>query len=80
MRLRYTGSDEARDLAVRGGVIVCPRGKWVDVEKEAEASGIPVEHALVVASEVAQQDDWESDSKSKAAPDKSAKDATEEKQ
>lgn len=59
MRLRYTGSDEARDLAVRGGVIVCPRGKWVDVEKEAAASGIPVEHAEIVARSVAELPDWE---------------------
>lgn len=66
MKIRYTGPDESRDLAVRGGVIVCPRMKWVDVTKEAAATGIAEGHAEVVAREVVKQDDWELESVVKA--------------
>lgn len=67
MRLRYTGADESRDIAVRGGLIVCPRMKWIDVTAEAEANGIAPGHAEVVARDIATQDDWQLESTVKAA-------------
>lgn len=60
MRIKWNGADEARDLAYPGGVVVCPRGKWVDVDKEAAAAGVAPEHLLIVARSVAGPD-WEFD-------------------
>lgn len=67
MKIKYSGADDSRDLAVRGGFIVCPRGEWVDVEEAAASTGIPVDHAVIVAREVVKQDDWESDESKKTA-------------
>lgn len=72
MRIKYSGSDESRDLAVRGGCIVCPRGQWVDVEKEAAKVGIDVAHAVIVARSV-DGDDWEIDVKKSTEPAKPGK-------
>lgn len=66
MRVRYTGPDDARDLAVAGGVIVCPRMKWVDVTKTAADTGIAEGHAEIVAREIVKQPDWELESVVKA--------------
>lgn len=71
MKLRYNGSDDARDLAVAGGFLQFPRGEWVDIEDTAAKTGIAVDHALIVARAVAEQDDWESDDEPK--PKKAAK-------
>ena len=61
MRIRYTGSDDARDLAVAGGVLVCTRGQWVDVTRTAQETGIAAGHAEIVARSVAELPDWEFD-------------------
>lgn len=58
-RIRYNGPDEARDLAMPGGVITCPRGEWVDAVDAAVAGGIPEHHAQIAALAVADAPDWE---------------------
>lgn len=72
MRIRYVGTDDARDLAVAGGFLHFPRLEWVDVEEEAARTGIAVDHAVIVARSVVKQDDWESESAKKAAKTRSA--------
>lgn len=67
MRLRYIGPDEARDVALPGGFIRCPRMKWVDFVAEAEQAHIPAEHAQVIARALIGEPDWESESHKKAA-------------
>lgn len=66
MRIRYIGDDDARDLAVAGGLIHCPRMKWVDVAKVAAETGIAEGHAEIVARDVVQQPDWETETVAKA--------------
>lgn len=63
MRLRYTGTDDARDLALSSGFITFPRGEWIDIEEAAEKGGLRIEHALITARDVAEQDDWELEGK-----------------
>ena len=67
MRIRYSGDAEAKNLAVPGGLIECPRMEWVDVEAEAERLGIPVEHAQIAARGVVKQDEWQLEGAVKAA-------------
>lgn len=66
MKIRYVGNDESRDVPYAGGVLVCPRMKWVDVDKAADESGVAPEHLLTVAREIVKQPDWELESVVKA--------------
>jgi hypothetical protein len=47
-RYRYTGPDASRNLAFPGGFVEFPRMRWVDPEKELEASGIGLHHLPIV--------------------------------
>lgn len=48
MRVRFTGDDESRDLAISGACLVFPRGKWLDPEQLAAEANVPVEHLAIV--------------------------------
>ena len=77
MRLRYVGPDEARDVALPGGFVRCPRMEWVDLVAEAEAAHIPADHALVVARSLISEPDWQSESHVKAARTRKTTDPSE---
>lgn len=59
MKVRYTGDDEARDLALSGGFIVFPRMQWVDIEEAAEEAGIAAHHLKLAVKGLGP--DWETE-------------------
>lgn len=57
MRIRYSGSDDARDLAIPGGCIQFKRGEWVDLTAACTAAAIPLHHLDVIVPNLGP--DWE---------------------
>jgi hypothetical protein len=70
VRVRYVGPDESRDVAMSSGAVRCPKGEWVDLVAAAVASGIPEDHAVIVAAAIADAPDWETEPTKKPAKGK----------
>lgn len=72
MRVRYTGPEEAVDLALPGACIQFERLTWLDLEEACEAAGIDPAHAAIAARGLKTSPVWEIDTKTKtkSTPDK----------
>lgn len=70
MHVRYTGPDQARDLALPGGFITFPQGEWVDIDAACDTASIARHHLAVIIPNLGP--DWEAKptKPSKPAPDK----------
>ena len=77
-RVRYTGPDPARLVALPGGSIRCERMRWVDLETEAAKAGIGAHHIPIVQRGLLIQDDWQGEGPVKAARTRKANAKTED--
>lgn len=57
MHVRYTGTDQARDLALPGGFIRFEHGQWVDLPAACDAAGIGLHHLEIIVPQLGP--DWE---------------------
>ena len=64
-RIRYTGPDEARVVALPGGGITFDRMKWLDLEAEAAKHGIGAHHIPIVQRGLLIGDDWEAETRTR---------------
>ncbi len=66
-RVRYSGPDPVRWVAMPGGTIECQRMKWVDLEARAAEAGIGAHHIPIIQAGLLIQEDWEPEGLAKAA-------------